>query len=343
MADIPTTMRFVDQKGAGGPEVLVAATGPVPTPKPGEVLIKVAAAGVNRPDVFQRQGNYPPPPGASPIPGLEIAGTIVAVTEGVTGWRVGDAACALVTGGGYAEYCPAPAPQCLPVPKNFSMVEAAALPETFYTVWSNVFMRGRLQAGETILIHGGTSGIGTTAIQLAHAFGARVIATAGSDEKCAATIRIGASFAINYHTSDFVKRVNEITGGRGVDVVLDIVGGEYIDRDLRSLALEGRISCLATLGGAIATIDLRYLLQRRATILGSSLRPRSAEEKAEIARGLRARIWPLLPARDPLSPVIDSLFTFSQAAQAHERLESHDHIGKIVLVPDAPSREGTGL
>src|SRR5262249_8039867 len=198
MADIPTTMRFVDQKGAGGPEVLVAATGPVPQPKSGEVLIKVAAAGVNRPDVFQRQGNYPPPPGASPIPGLEIAGTIVAVADGVTGWKVGDQACALVTGGGYAAYCPAPAPQCLPIPKGLSMIQAAALPEPFYTVWSTVFMRGRLKAGETILIHGGTSGIGTTAIQLAHAFGARVIAPAGSDDKCEACRKIGADEALNY-------------------------------------------------------------------------------------------------------------------------------------------------
>ena len=330
MADIPKEMRFVEQKGAGGPEVLVAATGPVPAPKSGEVLIKVAAAGVNRPDVFQRQGNYPPPPGASPIPGLEIAGTIVAVTEGVTGWKVGDAACALVTGGGYAAYCPAPAPQCLPIPKNFSMVEAAALPETFYTVWSNVFMRGRLQAGETLLIHGGTSGIGTTAIQLAHAFGARVIATAGSDEKCAACTKLGADEALNYRTVDWVKRCKELTGGKGVELVLDMVGGDYLQRNVSALAVEGRLVQIAFLKPSKVEFDFMPMMLKRLTLTGSTLRARPVADKAVIAAALKEKVWPLLD-RGTVKPAIYKTFALDQAAAAHALMESSEHIGKIML------------
>jgi putative PIG3 family NAD(P)H quinone oxidoreductase len=330
MADIPKEMRFVDQKGAGGPEVLVAATGPVPAPKAGEVLIKVAAAGVNRPDVFQRQGNYPPPQGASPIPGLEIAGTIVAVAEGVAGWTVGDQACALVTGGGYAEYCPAPAPQCLPIPKGFSLTEAAALPETFYTVWSNVFMRGRLQAGETILIHGGTSGIGTTAIQLAHAFGARVIATAGSDEKCAACQKLGADEALNYRTVDWVKRCKELTGGKGVELVLDMVGGDYLQRNVSALAVEGRLVQIAFLKPSKVEFDFMPMMLKRLTLTGSTLRARPVADKAVIASALNEKVWPLLDA-GKVKPVIYKTFPLDQASAAHALMESSEHIGKIML------------
>jgi putative PIG3 family NAD(P)H quinone oxidoreductase len=330
MADIPKQMRFVEQKGAGGPEVLVAATGPVPAPQAGEVLIKVAAAGVNRPDVFQRQGNYPPPPGASPIPGLEIAGTIVALADGVAGWKVGDQACALVTGGGYAEYCPAPAPQCLPIPKGFSMVEAAALPETFYTVWSNVFMRGRLQAGETILIHGGTSGIGTTAIQLAHAFGARVIATAGSDDKCAACKKLGADEALNYRTVDWVKRCKELTGGKGVELVLDMVGGDYLQRNVSALAVEGRLVQIAFLKPSKVEFDFMPMMLKRLTLTGSTLRARPVDQKAEIARPLKEKVWPLLDS-GTVKPVIYKTFPLDQAAAAHALMESSEHIGKIML------------
>lgn len=332
-----TTMRYVAMREHGGPEVLYVAEAPKPEPGSGEVLIEVEAAGVARPDALQRAGAYPPPPGASPNLGLEVAGVIAAVGKDVVGFGKGDPVVALCNGGGYGEFVAVPAGQVLPLPSNWSFVEGATLPENAFTVYDNLIVRARLRAGDVVLVHGGTSGIGTMATHMARAFGATVIATAGSDEKCAAAIRLGAGFAINYRTSDFVERVRELTNGRGVDIVLDIVGGDYIDRDLRTLALDGRISCLATGAGATASIDLRYLLQRRATILGSSLRPRNAEEKAEIARGLRARVWPILPARDPISPVVDSLFTFSQAAQAHERLEKHEHIGKVVLVPDAPA------
>jgi putative PIG3 family NAD(P)H quinone oxidoreductase len=330
MADIPNEMRFVDQKGSGGPEVLVAATGPVPAPQKGEVLIKVAAAGVNRPDVIQRQGHYPPPPGASPIPGLEIAGTIVALGDGATGWKVGDTACALVTGGGYAEYCPAPAPQCLPVPKGFSMVEAAALPETFYTVWSNVFVRGRLQAGETILIHGGSSGIGTTAIQLAHAFGAKVIATAGSDDKCAACQRLGADEALNYRTVDWVKRAKEVTGGKGVELVLDMVGGDYLQRNVSALAVEGRLVQIAFLKPSKVEFDFMPMMLKRLTLTGSTLRARPVADKAEIARALKEKVWPLLD-QGTVKPVIHKTFPLAEAATAHALMESSAHIGKIML------------
>jgi NADPH:quinone reductase len=330
MADIPREMRFVDMAGAGAPEVLVLAKGPVPKPLAGEVLVKLAAAGVNRPDVFQRQGNYPPPPGASPILGLEIAGTVVAVGDGVRDPAPGDRVCALVTGGGYAEYCAAPAPQCLPVPAGFSMVEAAGLPETFFTVWSNVFMRGRLQPGETILIHGGSSGIGTTAIQLAHAFGARVVATAGSDEKCDACRRLGADEAINYRTTDFVKRVKELTGGKGLELVLDMVGGDYLQRNLSALAVEGRLVQIAFLKPSKVEFDFMPMMLKRLTLTGSTLRARSIEQKAEIAQPLRAKVWPLLD-QGKIKPLIHATFPLAEAAAAHRLMESSAHIGKIIL------------
>jgi putative PIG3 family NAD(P)H quinone oxidoreductase len=330
MTDIPREMRFVDMAGAGAPEVLVLATGPVPKPQAGEVLVKLAAAGVNRPDVFQRLGNYPPPPGASPILGLEIAGTVVALGDGVRDPALGDRVCALVTGGGYAEYCAAPAPQCLPVPSGFSMVEAAGLPETFFTVWSNVFMRGRLLPGETILIHGGSSGIGTTAIQLAHHFGGRVIATAGSDEKCDACRRLGADEAINYRTTDFVKRVKELTGGKGVELVLDMVGGDYLQRNLSALAVEGRLVQIAFLKPSKVEFDFMPMMLKRLTLTGSTLRARSVEQKAEIARPLRERVWPLLD-QGKIKPLIHATFPLAEAAAAHRLMESSAHIGKIIL------------
>ena len=330
MAQLPDTMRFIDIKGSGPPEVLVPATGPVPQPQTGELLVKVAAAGVNRPDVIQRQGSYPPPPGASPIPGLEIAGTVVALGAGAEGWKLGDALCALVTGGGYAEYCAAPAPQCLRVPNGFSMIEAAALPETFYTVWSNVFVRGRLAAGETILIHGGTSGIGTTAIQLAHAFGARVIATAGSDEKCAACRTLGADAAINYRTEDFVKRAKELTQGRGVELVLDMVGGDYLQRNVSALAVEGRLVQIAFLKPSKVEFDFMPMMLKRLTLTGSTLRARPVAQKAEIARALADKVWPLLD-QGKIKPLIHQTFPLAEAAAAHRLMESSAHIGKIVL------------
>jgi len=330
MPDVPSEMRFVDMKQPGPPQVLVAATGPTPTPQPGEVLVKVAAAGINRPDVLQREGNYPPPPGASPILGLEIAGTIVALGDGVRDWKVGDAVCALVTGGGYAEYCAAPAPQCLPVPKGFSMVEAGGLPETFFTVWSNVFVRGGLKPGETILIHGGTSGIGTTAIQLAHEFGARVFATAGSDDKCAACRKLGADEAINYRTTDFVKRAKELTGGKGVELVLDMVGGDYLQRNVSALAVEGRLVQIAFLKPSKVEFDFMPVMLKRLTLTGSTLRARSVEQKAEIARPLREKVWPLLD-QGKIKPVIHKTFPLAEAAAAHALMESSAHVGKIIL------------
>jgi len=293
-------------------------------------LVKVAAAGVNRPDVSQRQGKYPPPPGASDIPGLEIAGTIVQTAGDVGDWRAGDRVCALVSGGGYAEYCAVPAPQCLPAPRGFSDAEAAAIPETFFTVWTNVFERGRLMEGESFLVQGGSSGIGTTAIQLAHARGARVFATAGSSEKCAACERLGAERAINYHEEDFVAVVRDATGGRGVDVILDMVGGDYVPRHIELLAAEGRLVQIATLGGAKAQIFLPAIMQRRLTITGSTLRARSIAEKGAIAAALRAAVWPMLDA-GRVRPVVFKTFALSDAAEAHRLMESGAHIGKIVL------------
>jgi putative PIG3 family NAD(P)H quinone oxidoreductase len=330
MADSPSQMRFVDMTRPGAPDVLVLGTGPVPQPQPGEVLVKVAAAGVNRPDVFQREGNYPPPPGASPILGLEIAGTIAALGDGVRDWKLGEPVCALVTGGGYAEYCAAPAPQCLPVPKGFSMIEAAGLPETCFTVWANVFMRGGLKPGETILIHGGSSGIGTTAIQLAHAFGARVFATAGADDKCEACRKLGADAAINYRTTDFVKRVKELTGGKGVELVLDMVGGDYLQRNLSALAVEGRLVQIAFLKPSKVEFDFMPMMLKRLTLTGSTLRARSVEQKAEIARPLREKVWPLLD-QGKIKPVIHKTFPLAEAAAAHALMESSAHIGKIIL------------
>ena len=331
MTAIPGQMHYIEMAGPGGPEVLSLATGPVPRPGEGEVLIQVAAAGVNRPDVLQRTGNYPPPPGASPILGLEVAGTIAAIGEGVTEWREGDQVCALVSGGGYAEYSLAPAPQCLPVPHDLSVIEAAGLPETFFTVWSNVFDRDRLKPGESFLVHGGTSGIGTTAIQLAHAFGARVFATAGTPEKCAVCHELGAERAIDYRQEDFVAVIREATQGRGVDVILDMVGGPYIEKNLRSLAVEGRLVQIAFLQGSKATLDLVHLMMRRQTITGSTLRPRPVADKAAIARNLREKVWPLIEA-GKVRPVIDRTFPLAEAAAAHQLMESSRHIGKILLV-----------
>jgi putative PIG3 family NAD(P)H quinone oxidoreductase len=328
---IPADGRVVEISRPGPPEVLVPVRRPVVPPGVGEVLVRVAAAGVNRPDVLQRQGKYPPPPGASDIPGLEIAGEIVAVGEGVADWRVGDRVCALVAGGGYAEYCPAPSPQCLPVPKGVGLVEAAALPETFFTVWTNVFERGRLAAGETILVHGGTSGIGTAAVALARAFGARVFATAGSPEKCAACLRLGADVAIDYRAQDFVAVVREKTGGRGVDVVLDMVAGDYVPRNIDCLGVDGRLVIIAVQGGVTATVNVLPVMQRRLTITGSTLRPRTVEEKGRIARGLREHVWPLLEA-GRVAPVVHATFPLEQAAAAHRLMESGAHVGKIVLV-----------
>jgi len=314
----------------GPPEVLVPQERDMPVPKPGEVLVKVAAAGVNRPDVMQREGKYPPPPGAPDIPGLELAGEVVALGEGVRRWKVGDKVTALVPGGGYAEYCVAPAPQCLPVPKGVALVDAAGLPETFFTVWSNVFDRGRLATGESFLVHGGSSGIGTTAIQLARAFGARVFATAGSPEKCTVCRDLGAERAIDYRQEDFVAILKEATQGRGVDVILDMVGGPYVEKNLRSLAVEGRLVQIAFLQGSKVTLDLAHLMMRRQTITGSTLRPRPVAEKAAIARNLRDKVWPLIEA-GKVRPVIDRTFPLAEAAAAHRLMESSAHIGKILL------------
>jgi len=324
-------MLAIEIREPGGPDVLVPAERPRPTPGPGEVLIEVAAAGVNRPDVMQRRGQYPPPPGASDIPGLEVAGTIDAVGAEVTGWHVGERVCALVAGGGYAEYCIAPAPQCLAAPTGMTLVAAAAVPETFFTVWSNVFERGRLRAGESLLVHGGSSGISTTAIQLARAFGARVFATAGSPEKCTACERLGAERAINYHDVDFVAAIRELTGGRGVDVILDIVGGEYVARNVELLALDGRLVQIAVLGGAKAHINMVPILQRRLTITGSTLRARPVAEKAAIAQAVRDHVWPLLES-GAVAPVVFQTFPLREAAAAHRMMESSAHIGKLVLV-----------
>jgi NADPH:quinone reductase len=323
-------MHHIAMAAPGGPEVLVLATGPVPRPAAGEVLIRVAAAGINRPDILQRTGNYPPPPGASPVLGLEVSGTVAALGAEVTGWHEGDAVCALVAGGGYAEYCVAPAPQCLPVPKGVALVDAAGLPETFFTVWTNVFDRGRLATGESFLVHGGSSGIGTTAIQLARAFGARVFATAGSPEKCAVCRDLGAERAIDYRQEDFVAVLKEATQGRGVDVILDMAGGPYVEKNLRSLALEGRLVQIAFLQGSKVTLDLAHLMVRRQTITGSTLRPRPVADKAAIARNLRDKIWPLIEA-GKVRPVIDRTFPLAEAAAAHRLMESSTHIGKILL------------
>ncbi len=327
---IPNTMRAVEITRPGKPEVLKIGTRPVPQPKSGEVLIRVVAAGVNRPDVMQRTGHYPVPPGASDIPGLELAGDIVALGEGVKEWRVGDAVTALVQGGGYAEYCTAPAPQCLPIPKGMTPIEAASLPETFFTVWSNVFDRAGLAPGDSFLVQGGSSGIGVAAIQMVKAFGHTVFATAGSTEKCEACVRFGADRAINYRTEDFAAVVKEATAGKGVNVILDMVGGDYVERELKCLADDGRIAVIAFLGGTKATINLSEILRRRLTISGSGLRPRPVEFKGAIARNLRERVWPLIEA-GKIKAVIHKTFPLAEASKAHELMESSQHIGKIVL------------
>ncbi|PYK97753.1 MAG: NAD(P)H-quinone oxidoreductase [Verrucomicrobia bacterium] len=329
-ARIPTTMAAIEIVAAGGPEVLRLARRPTPKPGVGEVLIRVTAAGVNRPDVMQRQGHYPPPPGASDIPGLEVAGVIVGIGENVTSPGVGESVCALVAGGGYAEYCVAPTPQCLPIPRGLDFVQAAGIPETFFTVWTNVFERGRLAAGESFLVHGGSSGIGTTAIQLARARGARVFATAGSPEKCKTCEQLGAERAINYRTEDFVQVVRELTGGRGVDVILDMVGGDYFPRNMDSLAVEGRLVQIAFLKGARAEINLMSIMQRRLRVSGSTLRPRSVEEKGAIARAVCKEVWPLIESGQ-VRPVIHATFPLASAAEAHRLMETGSHIGKIIL------------
>jgi NADPH2:quinone reductase len=324
-------MLAIEIREPGGPDVLTPVERPIPAPAAGDVLIKVVAAGVNRPDVAQRQGTYPPPPGASDIPGLEVAGTVEQVGGEVRDWRVGDRVCALVAGGGYAEHCVAPAPQCLPIPRGMSAVDAAAIPETFFTVWTNVFDRGRLAAGESLLVHGGSSGIGTTAIQLARAFGASVFATAGSAEKCAACERLGALRAINYRSDDFVPVTREATGGRGIDVILDMVGGDYFPRNIDALAMGGRLVQIATLGGPRSQVFLPAVMQRRLTITGSTLRPRSVAEKGGIAQALREHVWPLLD-EGRVRPIVYKTFPIRAAADAHRLMESGEHIGKIVLV-----------
>ncbi len=327
---VPATMTGIVIAEPGGPERLEPRRMPVPTPGPGEVLIRVEAAGINRPDVLQRRGVYPPPPGASPLPGLEVAGTVAALGPGVTAPAIGDRVCALLAGGGYAEWCVAPAPQCLPVPAGLSMVEAAALPETVFTVWTNVFERGRLARGEALLVHGGSSGIGTTAIQLAVAAGATVFATAGNADKCDACERLGAARAIDYRREDFVAVIREATGGRGVDVVLDMVGGDYLPRNLEALARDGRHVSIAFLRGATATIDIGLVMRQRLVLTGSLLRPRSVAEKGAIASAVKARVWPLIESGD-FRPVIFATFPLAEAAAAHALMESGGHIGKIVL------------
>jgi NADPH2:quinone reductase len=322
-----TDMRAIEITEPGGPEVLKPTTRPRPEPLAGQVIIKVAYAGVNRPDALQRAGNYAPPPDASDLPGLEASGEVVAVGEGVSWPKVGDKVCALLPGGGYAEYVATPAAHCLPVPEGMGLKEAACLPETYFTVWTNVFMRGGLKAGEKFLIHGGSSGIGTTAIQLAHAFGARVFATAGNAEKCAKCVELGAERAINYREEDFTK-VLKAEGG--ANLILDMVGGDYIPRDVSCLALEGRLVFIAFLGGPKAELNFAQVMVKRLTITGSTLRPQSDAAKAEIAEGLRKHVWPLLDA-GRIAPVMDSEFAFEDAAKAHARMETSEHIGKIVL------------
>ncbi|WP_434619938.1 NAD(P)H-quinone oxidoreductase [Azospirillum sp. B2RO_4] len=328
--NLPDSMRCVEITQPGGPEVLRPTRRPAPVPGPGEILVEVAAAGVNRPDTLQRQGRYDPPPGASDLPGLELSGTVIAIGEGVETWASGDKVCALVAGGGYAEYCVVPAVQALPVPAPLSMVEAAAVPETFFTVWTNVFERGALKRGETLLIHGGSSGIGTTAIQLAKAFGATVFTTAGSDDKCRACEELGADRAINYKTEDFVAVIREATGGRGVDVVLDMVGGDYIARDIEIMAVDGRHVSIAFLQGSKVSLNMAPVMTKRLTLTGSTLRARPVAEKGRIAAALREHVWPLLESGG-IKPQIHTTFPLEQVDEAHRLMESSAHIGKIVL------------
>jgi NADPH2:quinone reductase len=327
---LPETMLAIDPEAPGGPEVLVPVSRPVPRPGSGEVLVKVAAAGVNRPEVMQRKGLYPPPPGAPSILGMEIAGKVVEVGEGAPRELLGQNVCALIAGGAYAEYAVAPVGQCLPVPPAISLIEAAAIPETLFTVWSNVFERAWAVDGDWILVHGGTSGIGTMAIHLANLFGLTIIVTAGSDEKCAAAKAIGADHAINYKTEDFVARVREITGGKGVNIVLDMVGGDYVPRNLQCLAEDGRHVSIAVQGGMQATIPIFEIMRKRLTLTGSTLRPRSVEFKSLLADEIHRAVWPFV-AEGKLRPVLDKVFPLAEAAAAHARMESGDHVGKIVL------------
>lgn len=326
----PPTMKFVDHGTGGGPEVLTPSQCQTPSPQAGEVLVKVAFAGVNRPDCLQRSGRYPPPPGASPIVGLEISGEVVALGEGVTQWQLGDKVCALTNGGAYAEYAVVPEGQALPIPSGFSMLQAAALPENFFTVWTNVFQRGKLKSGESILIHGGSSGIGLTAIQLAHAFGAKVFCTVGNADKVAACVKVGADVAIDYKTQDYVEEVLKLTDQKGVNAILDMVGGSYMQRNLRALAIEGRLLQIAFLQPSKVEVDWVSLMAKRLTFTGSTLRPRSAADKAQIANELQEQVWPLLAA-GTVAPVIYKVFDLNEAAQAHALMESSQHIGKIML------------
>lgn len=328
---LPETMNAVTISAPGGPDVLVPGPRPVPQPAPGELLVKVEAAGVNRPDVMQRKGLYPPPPGASDIPGLEIAGTVVALGEGATGFKIGDRVCALVTGGGYAQYCTTHEATALPIPEGLSAVEAAALPETVFTVWSNVFERGALKPGETLLVHGGASGIGTAAIQLAKAFGARVIVTVGSDEKAAACVKLGADAAVNYRTQDFVAQVKSFTAGKGANVILDMIGGPYIQKNYEAAAQDGRIVQIAFQQGAKAEVDFMRLMLKRLTHTGSTLRSRPVAEKAAISAAVTQHVLPLIAA-GKYRPVMDQTFALADAAGAHARMDASAHVGKIVLV-----------
>lgn len=328
---LPSTMRHVDLPSFGQPEVMTFATGPVPTPKAGEILVRVEAAGVNRPDVAQRQGTYPPPKDASPILGLEVAGEVVALGEGVVEFALGDKVCGLANGGGYAQYCVLPAGQALAFPKGYNAVKAAAVPETFFTVWANLFQMAGLTEGESVLIHGGSSGIGTTAIQLAKAFGATVYTTAGSAEKCAACEKLGATRAINYKSEDFVSVVKAATGGQGVDVILDMIGASYLEKNLAALAKDGCLSIIAFLGGAVADkVNLGPIMVKRLTVTGSTMRPRTAEEKRAIRDELLEQVWPLLEAGS-VAPVIHEVMPFEDVVKAHQLMESSSHIGKIVL------------
>ena len=328
MSALPATMTCVEIKKPGGPEALVPATRPVPQPAAGELLIKVAASGVNRPDIAQRAGLYPPPPGASDLPGLEASGTVAALGAGVTGWSVGDAVCALTPGGSYAEYCTVPAPQCLPLPAGFDMLRAAALPENYFTVWHNLFERGRLQAGETALIHGGASGIGTTAIQLAKAFGATVVTTVRNEEKAKAVRALGADHAILYKDNDWAAEVKKLV--RGVDVVLDMVAGDYLPKNIQLLKQDGRCVIIALQGGASATVSAGLVMVNRLTVTGSTLRPQSIANKGRMAEGLREKVWPLL-AEGRIKPIIFKTFPLVEAAAAHAELERADHVGKVML------------
>lgn len=331
-ATLPETMTAIEISEPGPPEALRPAVRPTPRPGSGEVLVHVAAAGINRADVMQREGRYPPPPGASDIPGLEVAGAIVEVGRGVADVAVGDEVCTIVSGGGYAEYCVVPAPQCLPIPPSVSLRDAAALPEAYMTVWTNVFERGRLAAGETLLVHGGSSGIGTAAIPLAKLRGARVFATAGSDEKCTACTALGADLAINYREQDFLEVVREATGGRGADVILDMVGGAYLQRNVDSLALEGRLVIIALMEGAEAELNLAAVMSKRLTVTGSTLRARRVDQKAALARAVRQEVWPHL-ASGELRPMVHATYSLADASEAHRVMQSSRHIGKLLLIP----------